>query len=86
MRKIPSDTTAIPTSREEAIGFAEGWDQLADNETEDEVEYYRLREGAARFRALAERLPAAEPTLEDQVNANLEALGDAIKNLRKPRG
>lgn len=86
MRKVPSDMMSTPTNREEAIGLAEGWGQLADNETEDDVERHRPREDAARFWALAECLPAAEPTLEDRVNANPEALGDAIKNLRKPRG
>ena len=50
-----------PKTREEAIELAEMWDQVADNETENEREYHRLRALAARYRDLAERLPSEKP-------------------------
>lgn len=50
-----------PKTREEAIDLAEMWDQVADNETENEREYHRLRALAARYRDLAERLPSEKP-------------------------
>jgi hypothetical protein len=54
-----------PKTREEAVDEAEMIDSLADNETDDEVEYHRLRaraaalrEIAAALREIAERLPS----------------------------
>ena len=47
-----------PKTREAAIALAEMWDQLADNETDSESEYFKLRARAARYRAMAEKLPA----------------------------
>ena len=56
MAHLPRGGT--PKTREEAIAKAEMIDGLADNETEDEVEYHRLRAKAAAMRETAERLPS----------------------------
>ena len=52
-----------PTTYEEAIDLSELWDQTADNETEDRVEYHRLRRLAAHYRVLADCLPSEESAL-----------------------
>lgn len=43
-------------TREALLGRAEDLDALADNETEDEAEYHRLRAEAADLREQAENL------------------------------
>ena len=49
-------TEPTPTTADEADEQAELYEELANNETDDEVEYHRLRAKAAMMRRLAEVL------------------------------
>jgi hypothetical protein len=57
-----------PKTYEDAIDLSEVWDQVADNETDDEREYHRLRERAARYRKMALRLPKRIVVLDDPLD------------------
>lgn len=54
---MTTEWTKTPKTYEDAIGLAEDWDQVADNEILDELQYLFLRDKAAHYRELADRLP-----------------------------
>jgi len=50
--------TQTPKTRQEALDLAEMWDQAADAETDNEVDFQKFRSKAARYRAMADKLPS----------------------------